>query len=433
MFERIDMPALEQELIALRREFHRYPETGWTELRTSVRIIEELEKLGVPVQYGHGIHVAEKRYAVPSDEVLEQHRLRALEETGRADLVNAMAGGFTGCVAYIEGALPGPTVALRVDIDCNQLQESIDPAHIPAAEGFRSVHEGCMHACGHDAHAAIGIGAAKLLWAYRDQLRGRVVLVFQPGEEGLQGSASLVAAGHFDDVDQLFGLHVGLRSNPVGMAAAGVHGFLASKKMQVTFLGKAAHAGASPDVGRNALAAGATAALNLLAIPRHHAGTSRVNVGTFHSGTGYNVIPAKAELGVETRGATAAVGEFMDESAQRICRAAAEMHGCGCEIRFLGAAGTAECDAALVQWTAQRLAEVEGITQVQDDFDFGASEDITNMMRVVQAHGGEATEVIIGMPLIAPHHNDRFDIREEVIGIGARALAHLAMRAADKK
>ena len=108
MFERIDMSALEQELIALRREFHRYPETGWTELRTSVRIIEELEKEGIPVAYGPAIHVAEKRYAVPPEDVLERHRLRALEETERAELVNAMAGGFTGCVACIEGALPGP-------------------------------------------------------------------------------------------------------------------------------------------------------------------------------------------------------------------------------------------------------------------------------------------------------------------------------------
>lgn len=432
MFERIDMSALEQELIALRREFHRYPETGWTELRTSVRIIEELEKEGIPVTYGPAIHVAEKRYAVPPEDVLERHRLRALEETERAELVNAMAGGFTGCVACIEGALPGPTVALRVDIDSNHLQESGDPAHRPAAEGFASVHDGCMHACGHDAHAAIGIGAAKLLWAHRDQLRGKVILLFQPGEEGLQGSASLAAAGHLAEVSQFFGLHVGLRSRPVGFAAAGVHGFLASKKLDVTFHGRAAHAGASPDVGRNAMAAGSTAVLNLLAIPRHHAGVSRVNVGTFRSGTGRNVIPAEAELTLETRGATTAINEYMDAAAQRICRAAAEMYECGCDIRFMGEAGTAECDAPLVRWTAERLAEVAGITEVQEDFDFGASEDITNLMREVQAHGGEATELIIGMPLTAPHHNDRFDVHEEVIGIGARALAHLAMTAADK-
>jgi len=427
MFSQLNMTALEQELIALRREFHRYPESGWTEFRTTVRIIEELEKLGLPVHYGKAIHEKEKMYGMPSAQQLELCWQRAKEECGREDLLEAMRGGYTGCVTTIEGALPGPTVGIRVDIDCNDLQESAAPSHFPAAEGFASTHTNCMHACGHDAHAAIGIGVAKLLCACREQLRGKVILVFQPSEEGLRGAASLAAAGHLDSCDYLFGSHVGIKNMPVGTVIAGTHGFLSSTKFDVTFHGVPAHAGLSPDEGKNAMAAASTAVLNMLAIPRHHGGASRINVGTFHSGTGRNVIPAEAKLAVETRGVTNDINTYMEDAAKRVCQAAADMYQCDCQIDFMGAAGNAVCDSALVDQAVQILSHVDGIDNVISDADFGGGEDFTTMMRRVQEHGGMATEMIFAAPLKAPHHNGCFDIDERIIGIAARALAQLAL------
>ena len=112
------MTALEQELIALRREFHRYPESGWTEFRTTVRIIEELEKLGLPVHYGKAIHEKEKMYGMPSAQQLELCWQRAKEECGREDLLEAMRGGYTGCgstvwpqrrICWSQKALLNPT------------------------------------------------------------------------------------------------------------------------------------------------------------------------------------------------------------------------------------------------------------------------------------------------------------------------------------
>ena len=423
------MAVLEEELIALRREFHRYPESAWTEFRTTVRIIEELEKLGLTVQYGPEIHVKEHMYGMPPAEELERCWQRAAEECGRPDLLETMRGGYTGCIAVIEGALPGPVIGIRVDIDCNDLQEAEDGKHRPAAEGFASCHSGCMHACGHDAHAVIGIGVAKLLCACREELRGRVILIFQPGEEGLRGAASLTAAGCLDTCDYLFGGHVGIKNLPTGTVFAGTHGFLASTKFDVSFSGEAAHAGISPEKGKNAMAAAATAVLNMLAIPRHHEGTSRINVGTFHSGTGRNVIPAHAKLTVETRGGTTAINAYMEEAAKRVCSAAADMYECGCEIEFMGAAGNAACDAELVARSVDALSCVEGITQVVADVDFGGGEDITTMMQRVQENGGQATEMIFAMPLVAPHHNSYFDIDERIIGIGARSFAQLALSA----
>ena len=424
----VDLPALERELIALRREFHRYPESGWTEFRTTARIIEELEALGLEVQYGQAIHAPEKRYGLPKPDVLEACWQRAKTETARHDLLEAMRGGYTGCLAVIEGELDGPTTAIRVDIDGNDVVESGDSDHIPAAEGFASVHENAMHACGHDAHIAIGIGVAKLLCACRDRLRGRVLLVFQPAEEGLRGAASLAAAGHFDACDRLFGLHVGLMNAPVGTVAASCCGFLASSKFDVVFHGVAAHAGLAPEQGRNALAAAAKATLELLEIPSRAEGVCRVNVGTLHAGSGRNVIPAEAVMQVETRGATTEINAFAEAEAKRICQAAAEQYGCTCETAFMGSAGTAVCDAPLVEQALNILPAVEGVETVLPSVELTIGEDITTLMTAVQSHGGQTTELIAAMPLRAPHHNGRFDVDERVLGLGARALAAMVLR-----
>lgn len=428
MFDRVDMAALERELTALRREFHKYPESGWTEFRTTAQIIEELEKLGLEVRYGPEIHVREKMYGLPSEEVLEACWNRAMEETDHPEYVEKMRGGYTGCITVIEGAEPGPTVGIRVDIDCNDVEEAADEKHRPAAQGFRSTHKDCMHACGHDAHAAIGIGAAKLLCAERDRLRGRVLLVFQPGEEGLRGAASLTAAGHFSQCDYFFGGHVGLLDGlTVGTVAASGHGFLASTKFDAVLRGVPAHAGASPERGSNAMAAAATAVLNLLAIPRHSGGPTRINIGTLRAGTGRNVIPAEAELTLETRGGTSALNEYMEQSARRVLQAAADMYGCTLETRFMGSAGDIVCDKPLVDRVAKVLEGMDGVDRVLPDVNFGGGEDVTTMMRDVQAHGGQVTELVFGMPLTAPHHNNYFDVDERVIPLAARIFATLAL------
>ena len=346
-------------------------------------------------------------------------------------LFRSMKGGYTGCLAMIEGALPGPTVGIRVDIDCNDAQEADDPKHPPCAQGFRSVYENCMHACGHDAHAAIGIGVAKVLCACKDQLRGKVLLVFQPGEEGLRGAASLTAAGHFSQCDYFFGGHVGLLDGlEVGDVAAGGHGFLASTKFDVTFHGLASHA-AAPERGRNAIAAAAMATLGMLSIPRHGDGASRINVGTFHGGTGRNVIPAQAELCVETRGGTTEINAFMEAEARRICQGAADMYGCTVETRFMGSAGCITCDEPLVEHTIEVLSQMEDIHKILRDINFNGGEDVTTMMRDVQEHGGQVIELVFGMPLAAPHHNDYFDVDERVIPLAARIFSTLALTAGD--
>jgi len=417
--------------IELRREFHTYPESGWTEFRTTARIIEELEALGLPVQYGPSLHVPEKMFGLPDPDKLQACYERALQESDRPELIEAMKGGFTGCLTRIEGALPGPLLGIRVDIDCNDVTEAADEKHRPYREGFSSTHPGCMHACGHDAHTAIGIGLARRLVALRDQLRGTVLLVFQPGEEGLRGAASMTAAGLFSGCDYFIGGHIGLKNYPFGTVAVSSTGILSSTKLDVFYQGKPAHAGASPQLGRNAMAAAATAVLNLLAIPRHSDGASRINIGTLEAGSGRNVIPASARMTIETRGATPEINEYMEASANRVIQAAAQMYECEYSTQYMGGANSVECDKDLAEWIGQLIAPLSGVGTVMQDFPFGGGEDVTTMMRDVKEHGGKVTEMAFPFPLIAPHHNNYFDIDENVIDLAIRVYTEIALHIAD--
>lgn len=413
--------------IALRREFHRYPEAGWTEFRTTVRIIEELQALGIPVRWGREIHDPARILGLPENEILERCWQRALEETGREDLLGPMRGGFTGCIAEIEGALSGPLTVLRLDIDCCEVAESSSPEHRPAREGFASVHPNCMHACGHDAHTAIGLGTAARLWERRGNLAGTVRLIFQSAEEGLRGAASMTAAGAVEGADRLFGLHVGIQSGPVGRVAVSAKGFLSSTKLDAVFHGRSAHAGICPEEGRNALAAGARATLGLLDVPKEVDWFCRVNVGTFHAGTGRNVIPDRARLAIETRGKTARDNERTEEVARDVCSTAAEEYRCTVEFFPMGGAGGAECDEALARRAAEIIKKVEGVTEILYEVPFGGGEDVTTMMAAVQARGGQATELVLCADHTAPHHNGSFDIDEGVIPLGVEILTRLAL------
>ncbi len=428
--EQIDWMALEQELIALRREFHRYPEPGWMEFRTTARIIEELEALEIPVRYGHAIHTRDKMYGLPSAQELEAGVDRAGTECTRADLVESMNGGFTGCIAAIEGALPGPTVCVRFNIDCTAIDESASPEHRPARDGWRSLHDECMHASGHDAQIAIGIGLARVLTARRSQLCGRVILLFEPASEGLRGAASL-APSLPQDCAYLIGCYIGLGDLPVGTVAAGVHGFQASTKFDVRFTGEASHAADLPENVKNALAAACSAVVHLQAIPRHSEGLSRLNVGTLHAGTGRNIIPREAVMTLETRGGNAAINSYMEQSAYRICEACAQMHGCTCETVFQGFAGDAACDPAFVRAVADTLRKLHGIEAVSEDIAIDCAEDITTLFHAVQEHGGQATELVFETSLKAPHYSSDFDYDEEVIPLAVRCLEKIIRSAVD--
>ncbi len=183
----------ELQLIYDRRDFHKHAESGWTEFRTAALIAQRLTGLGFEVLTGSDVCDPSARMGLPPDDVLEAHWVRAQDESADPIFLEEMRGGLNGIVGLLHHG-EGPTIALRFDIDALDLVESDDVSHRPAAEGFASIHENVCHACGHDGHAAIGLGIASLLAQLRDEIRGTVKLIFQPAEEGVRGARSMVAA-----------------------------------------------------------------------------------------------------------------------------------------------------------------------------------------------------------------------------------------------
>lgn len=367
---------------------------------------------------------------VPDEKTTRAHLERVLAYgCEEAYLTDDMREGFTGVVGVLRCG-EGPTLGLRFDIDALGMQECPDDAHRPTRKGFASVNPGMMHACGHDAHVAIGLGTAKLLAGMKDRLHGTVKLLFQPGEEGARGAKAMVAAGHLDDVDVFIGSHVApTESLDDGDVTPGTYGSLATTKYDVRFTGLAAHAGGFPEKGKNALLAAASAVLALHAIPRHSAGQSRINVGTLRAGTGRNVIPDEAVMGIEVRGETTEINAFMARSAEDVCRGAAAMYGCTVEMKKMGEAEGQHSDEALLA----RIGEVVRrdlphlrVSSMENAQNWG-SEDISVMMNRVQARGGLATYMRVMTPMASAQHTVKFDLDERVLVNSVQVFCAAAM------
>lgn len=242
--------AIARELTELRRAFHRHPELGNQEYRTAARIESFLHRWGV-----------------------SSHRLLDTAVVGR-----------------LEGALPGPTVALRADMDALPLQEA-------TGVDFASEVPGVMHACGHDVHMTAALGAARLLARHREELAGTVVFLFQPDEEYRGGAQRMIDAGALEGVDAVFGAHVApdLPAGHVGVRYGKF--YAASNPFRVVVRGASAH-GAQRERGIDALGAAAALVGRLIDLPRAIPGERAVvSVGTFCAGSAENVLADRAELG----------------------------------------------------------------------------------------------------------------------------------------
>ena len=405
-------------LVALRRDLHRHPEPAWCEFYTTARILAAVDAVGVDELHVGPAALGDARAAVPDEATIERWYERALEDGADPTRLEAMRGGWTGAVAVLERG-PGPTVALRVDIDALPRAESDAETHAPAAGGYRSERDGLMHACGHDAHAAIGVGVLEAVGA--GDFEGTFKVCFQPAEERIGGGRPLAESGHLDDVDVLLAVHVGL-DHPTGEVVCGLGGFLAVDHFRADFAGAGAHAGGAPQDGRNAVQAAATAIQNLYAIPRHDDGGTRVNAGVVGGGTATNIIPEEAFVEGEVRGETTELMAYMRDHAYRILRAAAEMHDCEVSIRSEAEAPSAESDGALVDLLATVAADVPGVESVVERDALGGSEDAAFLMQRVQERGGLACYAGVGTDHPGGHHSATFDVDEASIPIAVQWL-----------
>ena len=426
--------ALKDETVRLRRDFHKYPECGFCEFRTASVIVDYLIALGYDVKYGKDVINESALLGVPSNEVLDREKARAISEGASPKYVEAFDNGATAVVATINGGMngkSGKTVALRFDIDCNELTESVSCEHRPRKEGFGSVHENCVHACGHDGHAAIGLTVAALLADNSDLFSGKIKLIFQPAEEGVRGAKAMVEACVVDDVDYFFAGHLGMSANKSGTLYTSTGGFLCAAKFDADFFGQSAHAGVAPEEGRNALLAAAQAALGLHAISRHGAGSSRINVGVISGGSGRNVIPDHAKILFETRGETDSINDYMMTRAETVIKSSAQMYDVDYKLSCVGYAGSYVPDPSLAKEIAEFADSCEIYENIYEYADLRASEDCTAFMNRVRDHGGKASFFLFGADLESKHHTPDFDFDESALTDASAFLALLAIKYAE--
>jgi aminobenzoyl-glutamate utilization protein A len=406
------------ELASARRDLHRHAEPAWCEVRTAALVAARLSGLGIPIKIGREV-VHSERLGLPEPSELDAAYRRALDQGADPRFAALVAGGFTGVVGIVAGSSPGPTVALRFDMDANYGREARDGQR--ASElGYISVNAGAHHNCGHDAHTVLGLALAERLALARDSgtLHGEVRLIFQPAEEGLRGGRAMVRTGVVDGVSYLLGCHIGVQALETGTIIAGYDNILASQKFDIHFTGRNAHAGISPHEGRNAIQAAAVAVQNLLAVSRHGAGDTRVNVGRIRGGESRNAVPATATIQAEVRADTNTILRHLLQQVDNVVNGAATICGVTARVEVVGGADAASSSADLVDVVASAAAASPLVTAVRRAADFKGSDDMSCFINEVQEHGGQAVYFGLGSHLSDFHHAPRFDIDDAALPIG---------------
>ena len=408
----------------VRRDLHRYPETAFLEYRTASRIAACLDGLGFAVRTGRAVMDPAAVVDPPSAEKVAEAKAAALAAGGDPRWMERMPDGLTGVVADFRFG-EGPVVAFRFDMDALPVSETDAATHRPNAGDYRSRIPGRMHACGHDGHVGIGLALARRL-AGEKGLAGTLRLIFQPAEESARGAAPMVAGGAVEGVDHLFVGHLGCLL-PSGRIAASAVGFLYSSRYAVTFQGAVAHAAMGPQEGRNALLAGAAAALGLHGISRFAGTETFVNVGVLEAGTAFNIVPDTCRMLVEVRADDGAAHDYMVERLHAVIEGAAAMQQCTVDIlrknHMPGNANSPEATALI----AKVAATLPGI-EVLPEWSIGGGDDACLMIRRVRETGGTAAYCIIGSDIPAVHHAADFDIDEAALETGVALFSGIAER-----
>jgi amidohydrolase len=299
-------PEIADRAIAIRREIHRFPELGFEEERTAAIVERELGALEI------------------------EHRRVAK----------------TGVVGIVRGALPGKVAGLRADMDALPLTER-------SGESFSSEVPGKMHACGHDAHTAMLLGAARVLQGSRETLHGTAVLLFQPAEEGPGGALPMIEAGAMDDpaIDAVVMLHVDSRlaTGTVGFVAGACNA--AADEFRVTIEGRGGH-GAAPHLSIDAIPCAAATVLALQNIAAREIDplkTVVVTIGTIEGGYRNNIIADRVTLTGTFRSQDTAVREGLEARARRIIDGVAAAYGAHAKLEVIYGYPAVINDAGLVQ------------------------------------------------------------------------------------
>lgn len=377
-----------EQLVEIRRDLHRHPELSWKEVRTAGVVSRFLDTLGI------------------------KHR-------------TDVAG--TGIIADIEGVRTDDCVAIRADLDALPVLEETE---LP----FASCVEGVMHACGHDGHTAMVLGAAALLSRDAAPLPTSVRLIFQPAEETGNGAPAMIEAGALDNVAMIFGAHVD-RHYPVGSVVVTEGSVNASTdEFRVTISGRGGH-GARPHETTDAVVVGSLLVMAIQTIvsrevnPAH---PSVVSVGRFSAGTAPNVIAGRAELSGTIRAQDHDVREHLHRSIRRIATSVAQLHEASVEVEIIE--GTPPLinrhegleiahNAAVQSVGSENVLELVSANMGGEDFSHYLKHVPGCYVRIGSTAPGQDTY---------PAHSSRFDFDERAIATGAAWFYQVARLAGEE-
>lgn len=417
-------------LAQIRRELHAHPEPGWAEFATTARLLEELSGLpGVRVVSGSGLRLGE-RLGV-DEELQELFARRAVDAGVDEGLVRELLLSGTGLVCEIGDDDPARVVALRVDVDALAVAESADGSHAPAREGFRSRFEGWSHACGHDGHAAIGVGIVRALSGRAAEIPpgSAVRVVFQPAEEGTRGGRAFVEAGWLDDADAFFALHLdGELGHPAGAVVPGAVEILATRKIDIEATGRSAHSSGSPEQGIDALAAAVELYTELTGLS---APGRSVACNVLRGGSARNAIADRAVLLCEVRAADDRVAAGLAEEVESAAAAVARRTGALIEPRTVGASSGGASDArgiAVVEGAAAACGL--GLLPVRA---LRASDDASDMLARVQSRGGFGSYALVSGGIDALAHSAAFDVADAALDAAVALMVACALATARKE
>ena len=409
--------SIEKELIDLRRKFHKHPELGWLEFYTTTEIINYLKELGYEIKKKEEFLKRETRQGLPSKENFEKSYQRARNWGTAPELLDEIKDGMTGTAALLDTKKEGPTTAFRFDIDAIGSQESKEKSHKPVKEDFASMNPSAVHSCGHDGHIAIGLGLAKILkeLAEQDKLSGKIILIFQPAEEGVRGGKAVAESDILNNVDYLLSGHIGMNIDDSNSIICGITGSLFTKKIDIEILGQPSHAGGAPEKGSNALLAANNLISSLYSLNQHGGGMSRINVGKMTAGSYRNLIPAHAELEMEIRGENEEVISYLDKRVKKAASGIEDIYDVKVKLKTVGEAISVESDQKLINIVKEAAQDIEEIDKIIDKKSLQGSEDASFLMEKVKKHGGKACYINFGTKLTAGHHQNDFDFDEQVL------------------
>ena len=394
--------ALEPRVIEWRRDFHSHPELGNREFRTSGVVEKHLRSLGLEVRSGIA---------------------------------------HTGVVALLHGALPGPTIMLRADMDALPVTERTDVSfRSTVMSEYRGRQVGVMHACGHDAHTAILMATAEVLAGLRERLPGTVMFVFQPAEEGVPegeegGAPLMMQEGLFEIAkpDAIFGLHVisTLHAGTVGVRPGP---FMAgSDFFRIVVTGKQSH-GARPWAGIDPIVTAAQIVNSLQTVVSRQTDITAlpavVSIGAINGGVRHNIIPDSVEMLGTMRTFGAAARQEVIDRVQRIVTNVAEANGATATLEMMPAPNpVVDNDPALTQKVVASLQAAFGVNAVKAVGLQTVAEDFSYYSR-------QAPSVYYWVGVTPPgrdlrtapdNHSDRFYVDESGIAVGLKSMLHVAV------